>query len=432
MKKVLLLLTLLVLALALVACGGEKNPPVTDPSDTDPLVTEPPVTTAANVTYSVKFMDSELFLDENGEQVLLKDDEVKRGKFARAPREPSHEGYVFTGWDVEDYSQVTSDMVITAQYRLVDTYTVQFCDEAGNVLSSVEVTEGGAVVGPDKVPYKEGCMFVGWDKTISRVNREWSDFEAYKDLSEEELAQTEMVFKTTAVYESAGGVIPFVENINFKLKEEKVDGKTVYVPTDVDKFSEAFPYQELYAGSAFAQAGVNSDEQFNKVTVKTKYAWDGEYIYGYIVVEDPTLLSRGKEYCESEVDPWQNDIIECWYKLGEQPTSKTVQRFTIDLYGYHLGAYDGSAGGYNSMSLFFDKMEKEVKVVEETKTSYIFFKLYAKTEGGEALEAGDVFYSTYQVNDLRDLNILANMYYSGSNQSDYANGYENYILGEKK
>ena len=429
MKKVLLLLTLLALAFALVACGGEKNPPVV----TDPSTTEAPVvTTQAPVTYNVKFMDSELFKDENGDQVVLKELDVERGSFARAPRNPSHDGYVFTGWDVEDYSQITSDMVITAEYRLADTYTVQFCDEAGNVLASVEVKEGEAVVGPDDVPYKEGCMFVGWDKTIARVNREWSDFEAYKDLSEEEIAQTEMIFKTTAVYESAGGIIPFVENITFKLKEEKKDGKTVYVPTDADKFSEAFPYQELYGGSAFAKAGVNSDEQFNKVTVTTKYAWDGEYIYGYIVVEDPTLLSRGKEYCEKEADPWQNDLIECWYKLGEQPTSKTVQRFTIDLYGYHLGAYDGSAGGYNSMSMFFDKMEKEVKVVEETKTSYIFFKLYAKTEGGKALEAGDVFYSTYQVNDLRDLNILANMYYSGSNQSDYANGYENYILGEKK
>lgn len=434
MKKVLLLLTLLALAFALVACGGEKNPPVTEPPVTeDPVVTDPPVTTAANVTYSVKFMDSELFKDENGDQVLLKDDEVKRGKFARAPRDPSHEGYVFIGWDIEDYSQVTSDMVITAQYRLSDTYTVEFYDLDGNLVDSVEVKEGASVEGPENLPVIEGKKFIGWDKTVSRVDREWADFEAYKDLSEEELAETEMVFKTTAVYEASAGVIPFVENISFNFKSESKNGQTVYVPVDVDKFSESFSYVELNPTVASVGAGVDADLKYNMVDVTTRYAWDGEYIYGYVTVVDPTLCSRGKDYCQSTSDPWQNDMLECWYKLGEAPTSRTVQRFTIDFYGHRLGAYDGvEFGGYNSMSKFFDRMEYKVEVVEEANTSYIFFKLYAKTEEGKALQAGDVFYSAYQVDDLRDLNIVANMYCAMSNQSDYENGYEDYTLGAKK
>ena len=429
MKKVLLLLTLLVLVFALVACGGEKNPPVTEPPATQaPEVTDAPAVTtaAAAATYSVKFMDAEIFKDENGEQIVISEQPVSRGKFARAPRDPAHEGYIFIGWDVEDFSFVTSDMVITAQYRPLDTYTLEFYDDAGNIIDTVEVKEGLAAVEPD-MPLKLGYVFAGWDKPVGRVDRKWADFDAYKDLSDEELAATKMVFKTTAIYEEADGTIPFVENVTFELKEEKKDGKSVYVPADFDKFSEGFPYVEL----------APTADKFNQVDVTTYYAWDGEYIYGYVVIEDPTLLSRGPDYVNGEKDPWENDMLEYWFTFGTAPTTTFHQRFTVDFYGIRHTAYDGKSEtgelvGHNSMSNYFDRMDYLVEVVEETDNSYLFFKLVAKAETGEALQAGSVHYVALQIDDIRDLNDLTNAHFSSSNHKNYEEGWERYTLGAKE
>ena len=437
MKKVLLLLTLLVLALALVACGGEKNPPVTEPPATEatqaPVVTTAaPVTTAsASTTYTVKFVDAEMFKDENGEQIVLSELTVRRGKFARAPRDPAHDGYIFVGWDVEDFSSVTSDMVITAQYRALDTYTLEFYDDAGTLLSSVKVKEGEAAVEP-ATPLKEGFLFTGWDKPVGRVDRAWADFEPYKDLADEELAEANMVFKTTAIYEAADGTIPFVKDITFELKEEKKDGKTVYVPADFDKFSEGYAFTEISPG--YAMAGVAADAKFNQVKATTHYAWDGEYVYGYVVIEDPTLLSRGTDYVLGQKDPWENDVLEYWFTLGAAPTNAFHQRFTVDFYGLRHTAYDGmgDSGSFNSMSKYFDQMEYKAKVVEKDKTSYIFFKLVAKDETGAALQAGSVHYTAYQLDDIRDLNDLTNMYCSTSNHTNYEEGWARYTLGAEK
>lgn len=423
MKKVLLLLTLLALALALVACGGEKNPPVTEQPD---VTDAPAVTTAAPAAkHSVKFMDAEMFKDENGEQIVLDELTVSKGKHARAPRDPYHEGYVFLGWDTDKYDEVTSDMVITAEYRPLDTYTLEFYNDDGTLLSSVDVKEEEAAEMP-AAPLKVGYVFTGWDKTVGRVDRTWADFEAYKDLSDEERAATKMVFKTTAVYEEADGTIPFVENVTFELKEEKKDGKTVYVPADFDKFSEGFKFVEL----------VPKKNDFNKIDATTYYAWDGEYVYGYVVIEDPTLLSRGADYINGQKDPWQNDVFEYWFTFGVVPSKAFRQRFTNDFYGIRPTAYDGKSDtgelvGFNSMSRYFDQMEFDVEVVEETKTSYIFFKLVAKDEDGNALQAGSVHYASIQLDDLRDLNDPKNNFYAAYNYNDYENGWGKYTLGAK-
>jgi hypothetical protein len=147
MKKSLLILMLLVLVVALVACGGEKTPEVTDGGDTPAVTTEGGDTPAATTTkapeaekFTVKFVDADQFGN-----AVINESTVARGKAARAPLDPSHEGYIFLGWDVEDYSSITADTTITAIYRPVDTYSVTFYDadgkaiEAGNNLIFAEV-----------------------------------------------------------------------------------------------------------------------------------------------------------------------------------------------------------------------------------------------------------------------------------------------------
>ena len=55
------------------------------------------------------------FKDWDG--TVLKTEMVEEGHAATAPANPTRPGYTFTGWDV-DFSNVTSDLVVTAQYEV--------------------------------------------------------------------------------------------------------------------------------------------------------------------------------------------------------------------------------------------------------------------------------------------------------------------------
>lgn len=61
----------------------------------------------ASVSYTVTFKD--------WDGTILKTQTVASGGAASAPSNPTRNGYTFTGWD-KDYNNVTSDLVVTAQY----------------------------------------------------------------------------------------------------------------------------------------------------------------------------------------------------------------------------------------------------------------------------------------------------------------------------
>lgn len=81
---------------------GENSEDTSDTSETGS-------TESAELTYKVTFKDS---LDETFEVVV----EVEENASAEAPEVPEHEGYVFVEWDA-DFSSVTEDMTVTAQYE---------------------------------------------------------------------------------------------------------------------------------------------------------------------------------------------------------------------------------------------------------------------------------------------------------------------------
>ena len=57
------------------------------------------------------------FLDFDGS--LIKSEDVEDGKSATAPEAPKRDGYEFVGWD-KDFSNITADTTVTAQYQIVD------------------------------------------------------------------------------------------------------------------------------------------------------------------------------------------------------------------------------------------------------------------------------------------------------------------------
>ena len=76
----------------------------------------PPVEDANVTKHNVTFKDFD--------GTVLKETQVKEGKTAASPKEPSRKGYVFTGWD-KSLKNITSDTVFTAQYE-IETYTITY------------------------------------------------------------------------------------------------------------------------------------------------------------------------------------------------------------------------------------------------------------------------------------------------------------------
>ncbi len=98
------------------------------------------------------------FLSWDGQ--VLKTETVTYTGDATAPKPPEREGYEFSHWS-HDFTNVSCDLEVTAVYVLKE-YTVQFLDADGTMLSTQTVKHGEAAV-PPADPVREGYVFVGWD-----------------------------------------------------------------------------------------------------------------------------------------------------------------------------------------------------------------------------------------------------------------------------
>lgn len=87
---------------------------------------------------------------------------IKWNSTVKAPSAPVREGYTFQGWD-KGLSNITEDTVITATYS-VNTYTVKFVDENGDVINMQRVEYGLEAKEPAEPDAPAGYAFVGWDK----------------------------------------------------------------------------------------------------------------------------------------------------------------------------------------------------------------------------------------------------------------------------
>ena len=96
----------------------------------------------------------------------LKTENVEYGNAATAPDAPEVEGYTFLGWD-KGFAYITSDLTVTAQY-LINLYSVTFIGFDGRILWSEQVEHGHAATAPD-APEIEGYAFIGWDTDFSNV-----------------------------------------------------------------------------------------------------------------------------------------------------------------------------------------------------------------------------------------------------------------------
>jgi len=107
------------------------------------------------------------FLTADG--LVLDQQTVSKDSAAIAPQAPEIEGYTFVGWNT-DFSNVRSDLVVTAQYERIY-LTVLFFGFNGELLGEQQVAYGDSAVAL-VAPEIEGYRFIGWNTDFSSVKSE--------------------------------------------------------------------------------------------------------------------------------------------------------------------------------------------------------------------------------------------------------------------
>ncbi|MCT4591292.1 MAG: leucine-rich repeat protein [Carboxylicivirga sp.] len=91
---------------------------------------------------------------------------VDHGSSVFAPDSPSRTGYTFIGWDVA-FDNIVAPLVVTAQYK-INSYSVRFEDWDGSELKSETVNFGSSATAPTN-PSRTGFTFIGWDLDFDNV-----------------------------------------------------------------------------------------------------------------------------------------------------------------------------------------------------------------------------------------------------------------------
>lgn len=128
-------------------------------SDSEPTATNPSVTEPTNSSCTV------IFKDYDG--TVIKTENINYGESANAPDAPQRDGYIFLNWD-KTFDNVTSDLVVTAQYTKMTKPTV--------CIQSTQASAGDNVEIPVKIYNNPGVngmqLNVSYDSNLTLVNAE--------------------------------------------------------------------------------------------------------------------------------------------------------------------------------------------------------------------------------------------------------------------
>ena len=110
---------------------------------------------------------------------------IDNGSSATAPTITGNAGWTFTGWNIA-FSNVTSDLTVTAQYVITPQYTVTFNlgthgTRTGGGGLTQSVYHSAAAVAP-VVQASLGWEFTGWNKTFSNITADTTIYAQYSGL----------------------------------------------------------------------------------------------------------------------------------------------------------------------------------------------------------------------------------------------------------
>ena len=119
--------------------------------------------------------------------VIVKRTDVLIGTAAEAPEVPERPGYRFTGWQPSDFSSVSRDMDIVAQYEKIDSeeekFTVNFIDYDDKVLYVQKVAPGEDAI-PPQAPTRTGYVFTGWRPAITNIQKDTDVYAQYEKVTD--------------------------------------------------------------------------------------------------------------------------------------------------------------------------------------------------------------------------------------------------------
>lgn len=224
---------------------------------------------SAELTYKVTFKDS---LDETFEVVI----EVEENASAEAPEAPEHEGYAFVEWGA-DFSSVTEDMTVTAQYEEVVATPVlrsPLRSPAGGTSPAFSKTYGKITIEAEAGVIPDGAYF-GFDLP-SNVS-DLCDIMASEKVPEGSRGVGNYSVRDITLYDVSGNRIQPNGSVTISYQEEQIRNKEYY-----DHYTEAFVwYIDDSNNFTELECTYNGEE---KVTFET----DHFSIYGFAFTQ-PTF-----------------------------------------------------------------------------------------------------------------------------------------------
>ena len=128
--------------------------------------------------YTVRFLDWDATL-------LKEQGDIVEHQSAVPPEDPKREGYTFTGWLPSNLNDVTSNMVVVAQYSdnsaSENRHTVTFyAYDGATVVATYDVAHEGSVT-PPAAPVRKGYDFVAWvPNTYTNVTQDMAITASYQ------------------------------------------------------------------------------------------------------------------------------------------------------------------------------------------------------------------------------------------------------------
>lgn len=396
----ILLLALLCLAMAFsfVACDGDGSSASQSQSEsqaesesTESSSRQELTTYTVTFHYGVKTWDS-----ENGTVIEYEStkEETTTGKKVSAPStsKAKSPGYKFLGWSTEDYKKaITENLVVYALYEPLEVHTVTFVNHYGDVISTAEVFDGDRIA-KEKVPDTNGYYLYDAEYYNALSDAEKANFVAYPnnatyyiesgdvakvantialpfgtlfsswassdaDVTINSNITKDMTF-TVAAPTPADGIIPKVgaggilidgqidasygESLGGLYKyviSEKVNGEKNIDCTILDRYATKELAEADGLGAEWQQA-YDTFHIGGNVDAKLYMAWDGDFIYFCVEVDDDIVVSQGKDYC-SISNPYENDGVEIWYAINGR-----YSKLCLDAMGYHLYVGTGAPSQY--------------------------------------------------------------------------------------
>ncbi len=216
-------------------------------------------------------------------QEILKNEPVNHNMNATAPEVIAPLGYHFTGWD-KDYSQITSDIIVTAQFT-INTYLVRFVDDQGVLLKEETVSYLGAATAPE-VTTPIGYHFTSWDKDYSNISSDMT-ITAQFEMNQYQVRFFDdqgTLLKEETVLHDANATAPIVSNRgNENFSHWDKDFTHVHENMDVIAIFIEKEYNiSFYDGSTRLSLGIStyrpSEEIVLPIPTKTGYQFSGWFL----------------------------------------------------------------------------------------------------------------------------------------------------------